>query len=145
MLITRGDHEQEALLAWGRRARTRRFSTLAGFVEVGEDLEEAVRREVREEVGIELGAIEYFGSQPWPFPHQLMVGFRARYASGEIVVQESEIVEAHWFTPDEVEAEVTSRGPFSISGWLIDGWIDEQRGTARSGQRPSATPLGLPC
>ncbi|HET9103429.1 MAG TPA: NAD(+) diphosphatase [Solirubrobacteraceae bacterium] len=128
VLITRGDREQEALLAWGRRAPTRRFSTLAGFVEVGEDLEDAVRREVREEVGLELDRIEYFGSQPWPFPHQLMVGFRARYASGEIVVQESEIVQARWFTADEVEAESTSRGPFSISGWLIDGWIAEQRG-----------------
>ena len=127
VLVTRGAHEQQALLAWGRRARTRRYSTLAGFVEVGEGLEEAVRREVREEVGIELDSVTYFGSQPWPFPGQLMVGFRARYAGGEIVIQETEIVEARWFSPAEVEAAPTSRGPFSIAGWLIDGWLDEQR------------------
>lgn len=127
VLITRGARDEQALLAWGRRSPTRRYSTLAGFVEVGEGLEEAVRREVREEVGVELSQITYFGSQPWPFPSQLMVGFRARYASGSIVVQESEIVEARWFTPAEVEAVTASRGRFSISGWLIDDWIAEQR------------------
>ena len=130
VLVTRGGREQQALLAWGRRARTRRYSTLAGFVEVGEGLEEAVRREVREEVGVELDSVSYFGSQPWPVPGQLMVGFRARYAGGEIVIQESEIVEARWFSPAEVEASPTSRGPFSIAGWLIDGWLDEQHNGA---------------
>ena len=132
MLVTRGAHDEQALLAWGRRSPVPRYSTLAGFVEVGEGLEEAVRREVREEVGVELSEITYFGSQPWPFPGQLMVGFRARYASGAIVVQESEIVEARWFTAAELEAVTASRGRFSISGWLIDGWISEQRASARN-------------
>lgn len=132
VLVTRGACDEQVLLAWGRRSPARRYSTLAGFVEVGEGLEEAVRREVREEVGVELSQITYFGSQPWPFPNQLMVGFRARYASGSIVIQESEIVEARWFTAAEVRAVTASRGRFSISGWLIDGWIAEQELVGRT-------------
>lgn len=131
VLVTRGDEDQEALLAWGRRRRSPYYSTIAGFVEVGESLEEAVEREVKEETGIEVRQISYFGSQPWPFPGQLMVGFRARYASGEIEVQRSEIVQAGWFTAAEADRETTPRGPFSIAGWLIDGWIAEQRGRSR--------------
>jgi NAD+ diphosphatase len=128
VLVTRGEHEELALLAWGRRHHGRHYSTLAGFVEVGETLEEAVRREVHEETAIEVRDIRYFGSQPWPFPNQLMLGFRARYGAGEIVPQPDEIVEARWFTPDEVETVTASRGGFSIAGQLIDGWIAEQRG-----------------
>lgn len=130
VLVTRGEQEQEALLAWGRRPGPPRFSTLAGFVEIGEGLEEAVRREVFEETAIRVGQIAYFGSQPWPFPSQLMVGFRARYASGEIAVQPAEIIEARWFTPEEVERVTTPRGAFTIAGRLIDGWLGEQRGRA---------------
>jgi NAD+ diphosphatase len=127
VLVTRGDGEEEALLAWGRRSPTRRFSTLAGFVEIGETLEEAVHREIREETGIEVHTVKYFGSQPWPFPSQLMVGFRARYAGGELNLQEREIVEARWFTPVEVDTVTAPHGPFTIAGWLIDGWLAEQR------------------
>lgn len=126
VLVTRGDNDDETLLAWGRRRPRPAYSTLAGFVEVGERLEEAVQREVREETGIEVGEISYFGSQPWPFPGQLMVGFRARYVSGAIEVQRSEIVEARWFSASEVEQLTTPRGRFSIAGWLIDGWLAEQ-------------------
>lgn len=126
VLVTRGEHEEQALLAWGSRRRTPHYSTLAGFVEAGETLEEALLREVHEETGVVVQDIRYFGSQAWPFPHQLMVGYRARYASGEIRVQESEIRDARWFTPAEVDTVTASRGPFSIAGQLIDGWIAEQ-------------------
>jgi NAD+ diphosphatase len=125
-LVTRGRGEEEALLAWSRRSAEPRYSTLAGFVEIGETLEEAVHREIREETGIEVKDISYFGSQPWPFPSQLMVGFRARYAGGEIRVQDSEIVEAGWFTPSEVQEVVHPQGKFTIAGWLIDSWLSEQ-------------------
>jgi NAD+ diphosphatase len=126
VLVTRGEHEDEALLAWGSHRRTPHYSTLAGFVEPGETLEEALVREVHEETGVVVQDIRYFGSQAWPFPHQLMVGYRARYASGEIRLQESEISDARWFTPSEVDAVTASRGQFSIAGQLIDGWIAEQ-------------------
>jgi NAD+ diphosphatase len=125
-LVTRGEQDEEALLAWGRRSPKRRFSTLAGFVEIGETLEDAVHREIREETGVEVKDISYFGSQPWPFPSQLMVGFRARYAGGEIRAQDSEIVEARWFTPAEVQEVVHPHGSFTIAGWLIDSWLAEQ-------------------
>jgi NAD+ diphosphatase len=126
VLVTRGDHDEEALLAWGRRMPRPHYSTLAGFVEPGETLEETLHREIREETGIEVTDLSYFGSQSWPFPHQLMVGYRARYASGQLRIQESEIVEARWFTPAEVGQVTASRGAFSIAGQLIDGWIAEQ-------------------
>jgi NAD+ diphosphatase len=95
------------------------FSCLSGFVEPGETLEHAVCREVREEVGVEVGDVEFRGSQPWPFPHQLMVGFGAHYRSGEIVLDEREIAEAAWFTPEEAPVFPTN---MSIAGRLIDEW-----------------------
>jgi NAD+ diphosphatase len=128
VLVTRGEHEEQALLAWSRRWESPVYSTLAGFVEPGEDLEQTVRREIKEETAIEVDRISYFGSQPWPFPHQLMVGFRARYAGGEIRVQESELVEARWFTAAELDQVQAVRGRMSISAWLVEGWLREQRG-----------------
>ncbi len=92
----------EILLARAHRFRNAFYSVLAGFVEYGETFEETVRREVREEVGIELKNIRYFGSQPWPFPNSLMVGFIADYASGEIRPDQSEIVDAGWFTSNNL-------------------------------------------
>lgn len=111
----------EVLLAWGAQFPGRFFSALAGFVEPGESLEQCVEREVREEVGIEIEHIRYFGSQPWPFPHSLMVGFNADYVSGEIEIQEEEIVEAGWFSPNELPP--VPRGGMSIAGWLIEDWL----------------------
>lgn len=126
VLITRGEHDEQALLAWGTRRQQQFYSTLAGFVEGGETLEEAVHREIKEEVGIDVRDVRYFSSQAWPFPHQLMIGYRARHAGGELVLQESEIREARWFTPQEIDTVTAVRGPLSIAGRLIDGWIAEQ-------------------
>ncbi len=92
----------EILLARSHRSRKAFYSVLAGFVEPGETFEETVRREVREEVGIELKNIRYFGSQPWPFPNSLMVGFMADYESGEIRIDESEILDAGWFASNNL-------------------------------------------
>ncbi|MEE9417644.1 MAG: NAD(+) diphosphatase [Acidimicrobiales bacterium] len=123
MLIER-DHE--VLLAWGRQFPGRFFSALAGFVEPGESLEQTVHREVHEEVGILVTDVTYFGSQPWPFPHSLMVGFGAQWESGEITIQEEEIVEANWYTADDLPP--VPRGGMSIAGWLIEDWLARQGG-----------------
>ncbi len=124
VLVERDDGR--ALLAWGRQFPGRFYSALAGFVEPGESLEECVHREVAEEVGIEVADVNYFGSQPWPFPHSLMVGFRARYAGGELRPQESEIVEADWYHHDQLPP--APRGGMSIAGWLIEDWIRRHGG-----------------
>ncbi len=118
VLVRRGD---EALLARGARFPLPFFSTLAGFVEIGETLEQTVAREIREEVGIEVTDARYFGSQPWPFPHSLMIGFTARWASGDIRCEPTEIVEAGWFRRDALPP-VPPR--VSIARRLIDAWID---------------------
>jgi NAD+ diphosphatase len=119
MLVERDDGR--ALLARNALFPEGMFSCLAGFVEPGETLESAVRREVMEEVAIEVGELEYFGSQPWPFPHQLMIGFAARYVAGEIAVDGTEIAEAAWFAPDELP--FVPPGNMSIAGRLIGAWI----------------------
>ncbi len=94
VLITRG---RELLLARKAAWAPGRYSAIAGFVEPGEMLEDTVARETREEVGVEVGALRYFGSQPWPFPHSLMVAFVAEYAGGELKPDGVEIEEAAWF------------------------------------------------
>lgn len=120
MLVERDDGQ--ALLAWGRQFPGRFFSALAGFVEPGETLEQTVHREVKEEVGVDVANVRYFGSQPWPFPHSLMIGFNADYAGGDLQIQESEIVEAGWFRHDELPP--VPKGRMSIAGWLLEDWIE---------------------
>lgn len=114
------EREGRCLLARNARTRMPWFSTLAGFVEVGETLEHCVAREIREEAGIELADIRYFGSQPWPFTSSLMIGFTARWASGEIVEDPTEIMEAGWFPPDAIP---TVPPKLSIARELIDDFV----------------------
>ena len=119
-VITLIERDGEALLARGRSFPVPMYSCVAGFVEPGETLEDAVRREVGEEVGVELGEVRYVSSQPWPFPHSLMVGFEATWASGEIVIDETEIVDAGWFRHDDLPMIPPG---MSIARTLIDAWI----------------------
>ncbi len=100
-------------------------SVLAGFVEPGESAEDAVAREVHEETRIEVTDIEYFGSQPWPFPHSLMLGFRARYASGEIQLDGVELESAGWYPADDMP--MIFPGNVSIAQWLIRDFLERHR------------------
>jgi NAD+ diphosphatase len=122
MVVHRGD---DLLLARGRLFETPIYSALAGFVEPGESLEGAVRREVREEVGVEVGELRYFGSQPWPFPNSLMIGFFAEWASGEIAIDPTEIVDAQWFHYDSLPT--IPGGGMSIASRLISAYVDSRR------------------
>jgi NAD+ diphosphatase len=98
-----------------------RMSALAGFLEPGESIEDAVHREVREEVGIEVDGLRYFASQSWPYPHSLMIAFTAEYAGGELRPQPDEIAEARWFGPGDPLPELSP--PQSISRALIDAHL----------------------
>src|SRR6185369_14128960 len=126
-VITLIERDGRLLLARSARFKTGMFSAVAGFVEIGESLEQAAVREVREEVGVEVGELRYFGSQPWPFGRSLMIGYFARYLSGEIVVDGEEIVEADWF---ELERLPLLPPPISIARKLIEAYLTE-RGVPR--------------
>ena len=115
------ERDGRALLAQGANFTNGMHSTLAGFVEPGETLEEAVRREIFEEVGVHVTGIRYFGSQPWPFPHSLMIGFTAQYAGGEIDPDPSEIAAAGWFLPTALPPVTPSK--LSIARQLIDDFV----------------------
>ncbi|MDP7364715.1 MAG: NAD(+) diphosphatase [Candidatus Latescibacteria bacterium] len=119
-LIHKGD---EFLLARNARFPEGRYSIIAGFVEAGETLEEAVAREIYEEVGVEVSDITYRCSQPWPFPHSLMVGFTAAWAGGDIRIDEDEIVDAGWFSARHLPPSLPDG--ISISRRLIDSFLAE--------------------
>ena len=119
--VTRND---ELLLAHNRNFRAGMFSLLAGFVDPGETLEQAVIREVREEVGIEVSDLSYITSQPWPYPNSLMVGFRATCASGDLNVDGKEIEAASWFRRNAMP-DIPRRG--TIARHLIDRWLSEHQ------------------
>jgi NAD+ diphosphatase len=113
---------EDALLVhkpgWGKR-----YSIIAGFVEPGESLEGCVQREVREEVNVEISEISYIGSQPWPFPHQLMVGFIARYVSGEAQPDQQELDDIAWFHHDALPELPPS---LSLARQIIMTWVASQ-------------------
>jgi NAD+ diphosphatase len=118
VLVERDDGR--ALLARGAAFPIPMYSCLAGFVEPGETMEQAVHREVHEEVGIEVEDVRYQASQPWPFPHSLMLGFTARYAGGDLRLDEREILDAGWYAPDELPMIPPA---MSIARRLIDDWL----------------------
>ena len=129
MLIT--DDQDRALLGHQAAWPEGRWSTLAGFVEPGETLEDAVRREVKEEVGVIVGEVTYGGSQPWPFPASLMVGFFGKAVDTHIEVDHDEIAEARWITREELKAEgkagtlLLPPSGVSISSFLVEKWLGE--------------------
>jgi NAD+ diphosphatase len=122
VLVTRG---KEMLLARNANWPAGMYSTLAGFVEAGESIEQTVHREVMEEVGLEVKNLRYFGSQSWPFPNSLMLGFHAEYKSGDIVCQPEEIADAQWFTENTLPQTPPKT---AISGWLIHEFIQQNAG-----------------
>jgi NAD+ diphosphatase len=100
------------------------YSVVAGFVEAGESRETCAQREIREETGIEIRHLRYFGSQPWPYPHSLMLGFTAEYAGGELAIDGVEVIEAGWFNVDRLPQ---LPGKLSIARALIDDFVQANR------------------
>ncbi len=123
-LVTRGD---EVLLARSRRYKMPLYSCLAGFIEAGENAEEAVHREVLEEAGVRLGSLRYLASQPWPFPHQLMLAYLAEYQSGDIRLDEEELLDARWWPLDALPPIPP---PQTIAGQLIARYIEERKSSS---------------
>jgi NAD+ diphosphatase len=128
MLVT--DPDDRCLLARNAQWPARRVSVLAGFVEPGESAEQAVAREVHEETGVVVSTVTYAGSQPWPMPHNLMLGFRAEATSTEITVDDEEIAEASWFSRQDLRnallaGDLLMPPSLSISRWLIESWYGD--------------------
>ena len=125
VLITRIENGVEkVLLVQSKSFKSNYYGLVAGFVETGETLEEAVRREVKEEVGYEIKGLRYYGSQPWPYPCGLMVGFFAEYAGGKFNLQHSELGRGGWFTRDNLPPIPEK---LSIARKLLDTWINEDK------------------
>jgi len=131
VLVERG---KKVLLARASRFTEDIYSVIAGFVEPGETLEETVAREIKEETGIEVKNIRYFGSQPWPFPDSLMIAFTAKYAGGEIKIDGEEIVEAKWFAADQLP---NIPGKISIARSLIDWFVAKHNKQVNSEKQKS--------
>jgi NAD+ diphosphatase len=117
------DDEDRLLLAHNKKFSSGIYSLIAGFNEAGENLEDTVVREIREEVGLEVRDICYVASQPWPFPNSLMIGFKTRCAGGSVRPDGEEIIDARWFSRDKLPG-IPSKG--SLSRYLIDLWLSGQ-------------------
>lgn len=126
VLVRRGN---SILLVHAHNLKGKYYGLVAGFVETGETLEECVRRELMEETGIKVRNIRYFGSQPWPYPCGLMIGFYADYAEGELRLQRSEIACGDWFSRDALPA---IPGKVSMARMLIDAWLEGRLGECGS-------------
>ena len=124
-IIVAINNDGKLLMAKHSYHNTSQYSLLAGFVEPGENIEEAVKREINEEVGIKIKNLQYVKSQSWPFPNSLMLGFTADYDCGEIVVDGDEIIDAKWFKPEEIKMPPSD---ISISSWLINKYIKTHEG-----------------
>jgi NAD+ diphosphatase len=127
MTVQTESEPRRILLAHHRGSNAGRYSTLAGFVEVGESLEDAVRREVAEETGIRVGDVSYVASQAWPFPSGLMIGFRATASTEDIAVDGEELLDARWFTRAELRQYAAANPlgrPDSIDRLLLSSWLD---------------------
>lgn len=127
------DDEERILLQHNTAWRERFYSVSAGFVEAGESLEHAVRREAHEEVGVELDEVCYLGSQPWPFPASIMLGFRAHARTAEVAVDHEEVAAARWFTREDLaravaSGEVELPGRASIARHMIESWYGAEIG-----------------
>ncbi len=129
-VVRRDEGGDRILLARNQRFPPGRYSVVAGFVEPGESLEECAQREVAEEVGIRIKNLRYFGSQPWPFPNSLMVGFTAEHEDGEIELEESELADAQWFAADELP-NLPPR--MTIARKLIDWFVGQKQGSSSHG------------
>ena len=112
------------LLVQAKNFRRNYFGLVAGFVETGETLEQAVQREAMEETRLTITNLKYFASQPWPYPCNLMVGFTADYAGGEVALQSEELSKGGWFTKDNLP-QIPEK--LSIARKLIDSWIEQQQ------------------
>ena len=137
--------EQHCLLGRQPSWPPRRYSTIAGFVEPGESLEDSVRREVLEETGVAVGAIEYHSSQPWPFPSSLMLGFTARPAGRTIARRDGELEDARWFSRDDIAARHILVPPrVSIAYRLIEQWFDAAPGRSLAAEADPGPWLARP-
>jgi NAD+ diphosphatase len=136
MLAVRGE---QCLLGRSHRFQSGMWSCLAGFIEPGEAIEDAVRRETREEAGIICGRVKYFASQPWPFPHSLMIGCHAQALSEEIVIDPTELADARWFSREEAAMMIarahpegfTAPVPVAIAYHIIRAWVEDGDGVFR--------------
>jgi NAD+ diphosphatase len=119
-------HDGENILMTHKDGWGPRYGLVAGFVEPGESLEENVRREVFEETGVQITDIRYWRSQPWPFPHQIMCGFYARYVGGEVKIDANELDDARWFSKSDIRGGTpVIPPPLSIARQLIDEWMSQ--------------------